>query len=296
MKKNLIKILLSSIIIINLFSNSAFAVEKGRVTFGVDLTDSQEIQMLKDFNVSENDITIDRITNEDIINQLGLDPNDKSNYEGGCYSSSYVEVKSDGGINVESYNLTEVTSLMLSNALVTSGVTDANIIAGSPFPVTGTSALAGILKGFEKAKGEELSLKNKKTAQEEIETTSSLGEEIGQDEAAKVINDIKTKVIKESPKNEEEIKKIVEDMIKKYDFELSEEQKSKINTLMININDLNIDYSVVKDTLKNVSNQISDALKESGSALKESGFLQKLIDSFVNFLSSIFNSLKENNQ
>lgn len=295
MKKILTKILITTILSLNLSTISSFATQKGRVTFGIDLTDSQEVQMLKDFNVSENDVTIDRITNEDIINQLGLDPNDKSNYEGGCYSSSYVQLKNKGGIQVESYNLTEVTSLMLSNALVTSGVTDAVIVAGSPFPVTGTSALAGILKGFEKEKGEELSLKNKKTAQEEIETTSSLGDEIGQDEAAKVINDIKTKIIKESPKNEEEIKKIVEAMIKDYDFKLSEEQKSKINTLMININNLDIDYSVVKDTLKNVGNQISDALKQSGSALQESGFLQKIIDSVINFLSSIFNSLKENN-
>lgn len=295
MKKFLTKILITTILSLNLSTISSFATQKGRVTFGIDLTDSQEVQMLKDFNVSENDVTIDRITNEDIINQLGLDPNDKSNYEGGCYSSSYVQLKNKGGIQVESYNLTEVTSLMLSNALVTSGVTDAVIVAGSPFPVTGTSALAGILKGFEKEKGEELSLKNKKTAQEEIETTSSLGDEIGQDEAAKVINDIKTKIIKESPKNEEEIKKIVGDMINDYDFKLSEEQKSKINTLMININNLDIDYSVVKDTLKNVGNQISDALKESGSALQESGFLQKIIDSVINFLSSIFNSLKENN-
>lgn len=295
MEKILTKILITSILALNLSTINSFAAEKGRVTFGIDLTDSQEVQMLKDFDVSENDVTIDRITNEDIINQLGLDPNDKSNYEGGCYSSSYVKLKNNGGINVESYNLTEVTSLMLSNALITSGVTDANIIAGSPFPVTGTSALAGILKGFEKEKGEELSLKNKKTAQEEIETTSSLGDEIGQDEAAKVINDIKTKIIKESPKTEEEIKKIVEDMIKDYDFKLSENQKSKINTLMININNLDIDYSVVKDTLKNVGNQISDALKESGSSLQESGFLQKIIDSVINFLSSIFNSLKENN-
>ncbi|WP_322413739.1 DUF1002 domain-containing protein, partial [Clostridium perfringens] len=52
----------------------------------------------------------------------------------------------NGGIHVKSNNLTEVTSLMLSIALVTSGVTNAEIIASSSFPVTGTSALSGILK------------------------------------------------------------------------------------------------------------------------------------------------------
>ena len=292
MKKNLLKLIATCTFTLSLFSFTVQAQNKERVTLGVDLTDSQEAQMLKEFGVSENEVSIDRITNDDIIKQLGLDPNDQSNYQGGCYSSSYVKLTNSGGIQVQANNLTEVTSLMLSNALVTSGVTNAEVKASSPFPVTGTSALSGILKGFESAKGEELSLKNKKTAQEEIETTSSLGEEIGYDEAAKVINDVKTEVIKDAPKNSEEISKIVEDVTNNYTIEISNEQKEKINQLMININDLDINYDNVKDTLKNISNQISESLKNAGKDIQDSGFFQDLMDSIGNFFSDFFGWIK----
>lgn len=292
MKKNILKLITACTVAFSLFNYTVQAQNKERVTFGIDLTDAQEAQMLEEFGVTENEVSIDRITNDDIIKQLGLDPNDQSNYQGGCYSSSYVKLTDDGGIHVTAKNLTEVTPLMLSNALVTSGVTNAEIKASSPFHVTGTSALSGILKGFEAVKGEELSLKNKKTAQEEIETTSDLGEEIGYDEAAKVINDVKTKVIKEAPKNNEEISKIVENVTNNYTVEISDEQKEQIKALMVNINDLDIDYDNVKDTLKNIGNQISEALKNSGKDIQDSGFFQGLFDAIGNFFSKFFDWIK----
>ena len=53
-------------------------------------------------------------------------------------------------------------------------------------------------------------MKNKKTAQKEIETTSTLADEIGFNEALPaVINDVKTAVIKKAPKTEEEVSSIV---------------------------------------------------------------------------------------
>ncbi|MBU5454229.1 DUF1002 domain-containing protein [Caproiciproducens sp. MSJ-32] len=293
MKKNFLKFTAACALSISLFSVNVQAQNKERVTFGIDLTDAQEQELLKEFGVSEDQVTIDRITNEDIIEQLGLDPNDPSNYQGGCYSSSYVKLTDKGGIQVKAKNLTEVTALMLSNALVTSGITNAEVMASSPFPVTGTSALSGILKGFEGAKGEELSLKNKKTAQEEIEVTSELGEKIGYDEAAKVINDVKTQVLKETPKNNEEIAKIIDNVTKNYTIELTEEQKEEIKTLMSKINELDIDYDKVKDTLKNISNQIAEVLKESGKEIQESGFFQNLLTALGNFFSSIFDFLKK---
>ncbi|MCR1949801.1 MULTISPECIES: DUF1002 domain-containing protein [unclassified Clostridium] len=292
MKKNILKLITACTVAFSLFSFTVQAQNNERVTFGIDLTDAQESEMLKEFGVKENEVSIDRITNEDIIKQLGLDPNDQSNYQGGCYSSSYVKLTNNGGIHVTAKNLTEVTPLMLSNALVTSGVTNAEVKASSPFHVTGTSALSGILKGFEAVKGEELSLKNKKTAQEEIETTSDLGEEIGYDEAAKVINDVKTKVIKESPKNSEEISKIVETVTNNYTVEISDEQKEQIKALMANINDLDIDYDNVKDTLKNIGNQISEALKNSGKDIQDSGFFQRLFDAIGNFFSKFLDWIK----
>lgn len=297
MKKRFISTLALCAFIFSSFATNVQAQNKERVTFGIDLTEVQEEEMLKEFGVSSDQVSIDRITNEDIIKQLGLDPNDQSNYKGGCYSSSYVKLTNDNGIIVDAKKLTEVTGLMLSNALLTSGVTNAEVKASSPFPVTGTSALSGILKGFEAIQGEELSLKNKKTAQKEIETTSTLADEIGFDEAATVINDVKTEIIKESPKTEGEVSSIVDKVTKNYTIDLSDTQKANITSLMTDINDLNIDYSKVKDTLNNLSDQLSNALSEAGSKLSDSGFFQKIFDSISDFFSGIadwFKSLFSN--
>lgn len=297
MKKKIISMLALCAFVFSGFTMNVQAQNKERVTFGIDLTDVQEQDMLKEFGVSSDKVSIDRITNDDIVKQLGLDPNDKSNYQGGCYSSSYVKLTNDNGVVVTAQNLTEVTGLMLSNALITSGVINAEVKASSPFPVTGTSALSGILKGFEALQGEELSLKNKKTAQKEIETTSTLADEIGFDEAATVINDVKTEIIKENPKNEEEVSSIVNDITNGYKIDLSDEQKASITSLMVDINNLDIDYGKVKDTLTNISNQLSNALEEAGTKLSESGFFQKIIDSIGDFFRGIsdwFKSLFSN--
>lgn len=297
MKKKIISILALCTFVFSSFTLNVQAQNKERVTFGIDLTDVQEEDMLKEFGVSADKVSIDRVTNDDIVKQLGLDPNDKSNYQGGCYSSSYVKLTNDNGVIVTANNLTEVTGLMLSNALLTSGVINAEVKASSPFSVTGTSALSGILKGFEALQGEELSLKNKKTAQKEIETTSTLADEIGFDEAATVINDVKTEIIKESPKTEKEISSIVNDVTSDYKIELSEEQKTSITNLMVDINNLDIDYGKVKDTLSNLSDQLSNALEETGTKLSDSGFFQKIIDSIGDFFRSIgdfFKSLFSN--
>ncbi|MGL5380744.1 DUF1002 domain-containing protein [Clostridium sp.] len=292
MKKQIISLLTVTTLIFSSFTVNVQAQNKERVTFGIDLTDAQEEQMLKEFGVTTDKVSIDRITNDDIIKQLGLDPNDQSNYQGGCYSSSYVKLTNEGGINVQANNLTEVTGLMLSNALVTSGVTNADVKASSPFPVTGTSALSGILKGFEAIKGEELSLKNKKVAQEEVETTANLGEEIGFDEAAAVINDVKTEIIKEAPKSEAEVEKIVNKVTKDYTIDITDEQKSNITNLMVQVNDLNIDYSEVKETLSNISDKISNALETAGKELSNSGFFQNIWNNISDFFSNIVDWFK----
>lgn len=299
MKKKFISTVALFTFIFSALTMNVQAQNKERVTFGVDLTESQEEEMLKEFGVSSDKVSIDRITNDDIIKQLGLDPNDKSNYEGGCYSSSYVKLTNSNGIIVDANKLTEVTGLMLSNALLTSGITNAEVKASSPFPVTGTSALAGILKGFEAVQGEELSLKNKKTAQKEIETTSSLADDIGFDEAATIINDVKTAIIKNAPKTEAEVSSIVKEITKDYKIELSDSQKENITSLMMDIKDLNIDYSKVKDTLNNLKDQLSTALDDAGINLSDSGFFEKLfngIGDFFKYLLDFFTSLISDNK
>ena len=264
------------------------------LALGSDLTDAQEAALRKYFNAPDGTNTI-YVTDEVIIKQLGLDPNDPANYAGGCYSSAYVKLLDDNsGINVKATNLTEVTESMLMNALITSGITAADVKVSSPFKVTGTSALSGILAGVEEVGGFEISLKQKETAQKEIETTVEVGDEIGSEEASTIINDIKTEVIKEKPKTEEEIKKIVENITNQYNVNISINAKDSIVNLMSHVNDLGLDYSELKSSLKEASNKLSNNLKKLGIKLKEEGFFEKIKDWFVDLWDKFINLFRSN--
>ena len=264
------------------------------LALGSDLTDAQEAALRKYFNAPDGTNTI-YVTDKVIIEQLGLDPNDPANYAGGCYSSAYVKLLDDNsGINVKATNLTEVTESMLMNALITSGITAADVKVSSPFKVTGTSALSGILAGVEEVGGFEISLKQKEIAQKEIETTVEVGDEIGSEEASTIINDIKTEVIKEKPKTEEEIKKIVENITNQYNVNISINAKDSIVNLMSDVNDLGLDYSELKSSLKEASNKLSNNLKKLGIKLKEEGFFEKIKDWFVDLWDKFINLFRSN--
>ncbi|MCQ2968941.1 MAG: DUF1002 domain-containing protein [Clostridium sp.] len=264
------------------------------LAIGSDLTDAQEAALRKYFNAPDGTNTI-YVTDEVIIEQLGLDPNDPANYAGGCYSSAYVKLLDDNsGINVKATNLTEVTESMLMNALITSGITAADVKVSAPFKVTGTSALSGILAGVEEVGGFEISLKQKETAQKEIETTVEVGDEIGSEEASTIINDIKTEVIKEQPKTEEEIKEIVENITNGYNVDISNNAKESIVNLMNDVNDLDLDYSDLKNTLKEAGNKLTNNLKELGIKLKEEGFFEKIKNWFVNLWDKLTDAFDNN--
>lgn len=269
------------------------------LALGSDLTDAQEAALRKYFNAPDGTNTI-YVTDEVIIEQLGLDPNDPANYAGGCYSSAYVKLLDDNsGINVTATNLTEVTESMLMNALITSGITSADVKVSAPFKVTGTSALSGILAGVEEVGGFKISLKQKETAQKEIETTVAVGDEIGSEEASTLINDVKTEVIKEQPETEEEIKEIVENITNQYNVNISVNAKDSIVNLMSDVNDLDLDYSELKNSLKEASNKLSNNLKELGIKLKEEGFFEKIKNWFVDLWDkfiSLFRSSDSNEE
>ena len=269
------------------------------LALGSDLTDAQEAALRKYFNAPDGTNTI-YVTDEVIIEQLGLDPNDPANYAGGCYSSAYVKLLDDNsGINVTATNLTEVTESMLMNALITSGITSADVKVSAPFKVTGTSALSGILAGVDEVGGFEISLKQKETAQKEIETTVAVGDEIGSEEASTLINDVKTEVIKEQPETEEEIKEIVENITNQYNVNISVNAKDSIVNLMSDVNDLDLDYSELKNSLKEASNKLSNNLKELGIKLKEEGFFEKIKNWFVDLWDkfiSLFRSSDSNEE
>lgn len=278
------------------------------LSFGSSLTKAQEQNLREYFKVSD-DVEAIYVTTDVAVKQLGLDEEASKSYTGGWYSSAYVKLTEGTGINVKSDNLTLVTNDMLANALITSGILNADVIASAPFKVTGQSALAGILAGVEEIMGEELSQENKETAQKEIETTMDVADEIGQKEASAIMNEIKAEVIKDSPTNITQIENIVINITNNYGVELSEKTRARVVDIMSDINDLDINYKDVKNTLKEVSNKLFKDLQDTldkgediSIKIKDSSimsdfieYVKNLINSVIDFFNNIINDNKENN-
>lgn len=262
---------------------TAFADSFKVVTLGGNLTQDQKNQMLDYFKVTKNDANILEITTAEEQKYLGnvASPAQLGNKSISC---SYVEPTSKGGLTISTYNLTWVTEGMIRNALITAGVENANVVAAAPFKVSGTAALTGILKGFENSSGgSKIDEEKKEVANEEIVVTGGLGDKIGQDEAAKLINDVKKDVVKEKPKTDKEIEKIVEKAVKEYKVELNDEDRQTINSLMTKINGLDLNYNKIKNQL----NDAASKLKEKLNSEEAQGFFAKVKEFFSNFFQAI---------
>lgn len=273
------------------------------VTLGADLSEEQKDLVLSYFGITdenEQEYNFIEVNNqeerdalEDIIplEQIGTR----------TYSCACIEPTDDGGINVETTNLTYVTDNMIASALTTAGVTNCNVKAASPFNVSGTGALTGAIKAYEVATDEELSEEKKDIANEEIKTSVDLADEIGQDNTTIIINDAKENVIEQSENKdltEEDVKKIVEDTLEDNNVTLNDESVEELTGLLRKISEQEYDVDTVKNNLDKVSeklNEASEKLNEAASNLtseenqeKAKGFFEQLMQSIKDFFNSLF--------
>ena len=221
------------------------------VTLGANLTDSQKNSMYEYFGTSSDKAEVIEVTNADERKYLeGVAPDEQIGTR--TYSCSYVEPTTSGGIQVKVSNLTYVTSSMISSTLLTSGVENCNVVAASPIEVSGTGALTGIMMAYEKATGTTLNDDQKAAATDELVTTGDLANNIGQDKAESVMNDVKKDVIEGGLTDADDIQNAVENAAKDNNVTLTQEQIDKISDLMKNISQYDYDVKALKNTLDNI--------------------------------------------
>ncbi|SHH80334.1 DUF1002 domain-containing protein [Clostridium grantii] len=252
------------------------------VSLGNDLSEKQKADMLSIFNVKESEAEIILITNEDEKSYLsGIASSSQIGTR--AISSAYIEpLPEESGLTVSTINLTWVTETMIANALTTAGVKDAKVIAAAPFNVSGTAALTGIIKGFEKATDTKLDVDATNAANMEIVTTGELGEDIGQEKAAEFMSDLKEDIVKNKLSSPEEITAAIERLSKDYNVQLSKEQIDQIIDVMQKISKLDINIDDITSQLKNISGKISQVL-EQGEETK----------SFLSGISEILKNIGE---
>ncbi len=282
--------ILSVFLLVVLFSTSAFAKGNAVISLGNDLSETESKEILNLFGAKDGDQII-KVTNAEERKYIGPYV-DIDRYIGTkAISSSYVvPTRRGSGITVETYNIFWVTEDMLVSALATAGVKDAHVKVAAPKKASGSAALTGIIKGFENATGQYISEEEKQVASEEIATAGDLGQSIGQNEAAQIINTVKEEVVKNDLTDPDEIKVVVEDAAQQINVSLTEEQKAKIAELMEKVSNLDLNVEDIKGQLKNMSDKLKD-LSENSEEVK--GILNKIVAFFKDFFTRAGNFFKE---
>lgn len=256
----------------------ADSVDQKYLALGADLTASQKKKVLELLDLDDNsDYKVITVTNKD--EHEYLDSYLSNSVIGTrALSSVTVEQKDDGnGVNVTTQNISYCTSGMYRNALITAGIKNADVKVAGPFKISGTAALVGVMKAYEEMTGKKIPEKSKDAATDELITTGEVAENIGSDDAEKLIADVKQKVAKDNLSSPSEIKQAIEESAKDLNINLSDADRAKIQSLMDKISGLDLNVSQLKSQAKDLYDKL--------------GGSQGIFDKIVAFFQSIFSWL-----
>lgn len=259
------------------------------LVMGANLSEAQKEETRELLNVKA-DETVEEytITGEDAATYINGNPDAR------MFSSAKIVRQEKGTgltINIEtSDNITEVTSEMYANALLTAGVENATVDVASPVKVSGHSALTGIYKAYD-VQGVELDKERMKLANEELGVATDLAKKDGlsQEKVSELLTEIKKDIAELDPATKEEVEKIVQDQLNKLNISLSEADRQMLVDLFNKMRDLNIDFDQVKNQLDDLTNTIKDKVNELGL---DEGFWDKVANFFSEFFQALSNFFK----
>lgn len=293
MRKKILKRVTSAVLIAAMMAGTpkaVFADSAKIVTLGADLTQEQRDKMFQYFGVSKDEVEVIEVNNQEERKYLqGIATEQQIGKH--TYSCAYIMPTDNNEINVKTANLTWVSTSTIANTLVTAGISSCDVIAAAPIEVSGTGALTGIIKAYETATDDTLDEEKKELAMKELMETSELGDTIGDDQAAAVINDIKDQVIKDKVVDQDKINDIIKNVEDKYEVEIPKEDAQNVAELMTKIGGQDYDYDAIKGTINNLQDKVTDSLDKIKDSVgeKEKGFLEAIGDFFMNIFKAIGN-------
>lgn len=245
--------------------DSSKADKKGYLALGADLTTEQKATVLASMGVSTEELgQYDIVTTTNAEEHDALDKYiDPALIGTKSLSSVLVKPAESGhGVVVTTNNINYCTTNMYRNALITAGVTDADIYVTAPSPISGTAALIGALKAYENMSGEEVSNEALDTSLNELVTTGQIKEAVGSDdEAEELISYIKTVVATNDLNTKEEIEAAIRKGMVDQNVTLSEEEIKQIVDLMMKVKAMGIDYKVLAEQADDIYAKYKDDIK-----------------------------------
>ena len=204
-------------------------------------------------------------------------------------SSARVTLTGEGtGISVTTQNINWVTSSMYSSALATAGVDNARIVVAAPVEVSGTAALAGILKAYESAASTQLSDEAKAVAGSEMVLTGDLADMIGSDDAVELLAMIKNAIAEYHLDDYDSLRPYVEQGAKQLGVQLTEDQIDQITKLGVQIAKLDLEPEKLAGQLNGLVDNIQKIQKVQQSAGSIFTNIKTAVQGFFNWIGSWF--------
>lgn len=280
-----------SLILCVLMLGSCFAyadtIEGSRTVIGADLDEEDIAFVYKQFGIDRGDVKELSVTNAEEREYLkGLV--DESLIGSRSISCIYIEALSEGkGLDVTVKNITWCTPDMYMNAMVTAGITDANVKIAAPFEVSGTAALTGIYKAYEDITGKKLDEDAKLVGTKELTITAELAEEIGSADSAAIVNELKLILDQTKDMSDEELRAEIIKIAEQYDVNLNDSQIDQLISLCRSMEKL--DVQALKDKVEQVQKYLQDIVKTHGEVKQ---FLSTVADTVTEFVNKIVDFFK----
>ncbi|WP_411841896.1 DUF1002 domain-containing protein [Salinicoccus sp. HZC-1] len=311
MARKMMPLIIILLLMLPLRVQAASEWDQAVTVYGAALENDQELlESTSEILGAEDGDIVEYVRSGDVQKYLNV------TYDDSVLKSSIRILQKDGGhglditVDESMGQITKITEETYKNALLTSGITDAEVVIGAAEDVTGESALSGIYKAYE-AQGEEIDTERTQNAQDELETISDITEEnsnvegFSQEQLNKMITEIKIQVIEAGGNlSEDEIRSIVDEQLKENGLNdvLNQEQINRITVIIVNIQESglfqNEEAERLLDSSKGLIDEITSsegfkdakkAAEELGKDIQESGAWE----SFKNAVSDFFRSVTD---
>lgn len=259
--------------------------DKPYLALGANLTAEQQATVLELLGIKPEELSdydVIYVTNDEEHQYLGkYVSSDKIGTR--SLSSVLVVKREEGhGINITTKNISYCTIGMYKNALITAGITDADIIVAGPTPISGTAALVGALKAYSVMTGEEVSEESMDAALNELVVTGDIAQIVGDSEKAEeLLAYLKQDIIENGLDSKEDIQKAIKKACDKFDITLNQDEIDQLTTLLMKIKDLDLDLDTMKSQAQSLYDKLAD-MDAEGLWDKIVAFFQSIIDFFKN--------------
>jgi uncharacterized protein YpuA (DUF1002 family) len=262
--------------------------DKPYLALGANLTPAQQETVLELLNINPAelpDYDVIYITNEEEHEYLG-EYVDAGKIGTRALSSVLIVKRDQGnGINITTKNISYCTIGMYKNALITAGITDADIIVAGPFPISGTAALVGAMKAYSDMTGAKVSERSMDTALNELVLTGDIAEAVGDSQKAEeLVAYLKQEVIEKGLNSEKDIKAAIAEACSQFDITLAEEEIGELTSLLQKIGELDLDIDSIKDQAEELYEKISN-LDTKSIFDKVADFFRSILEFFQGLFS-----------